>query len=131
MIYELARQGITIFVTTHYLDEAEHVSRVAMIFDGVLRALAPPAELRRTSLNGKLLALDCDRPLAALRLLKEAPGVRDVTLYGTVLHTLVDPDEHATEQLRDWLGEQGIGVESLAPMDPTIEDVFVSLIRSE
>jgi ABC-2 type transport system ATP-binding protein len=130
MIYELARQGVTIFVTTHYLDEAEHVSRVAMIFDGVLRALAPPAELRRTSLNGKLLALICDRPLAALRLLKEAPGVREVTLYGTVLHTLVDPDESTPDTLRGWLDQHGIGVESLSTMAPTIEDVFVSLIQT-
>jgi ABC-2 type transport system ATP-binding protein len=102
-----------------------------MIFDGVLRALAPPAELRRTSLNGKLLALVCDRPLAALRLLEGAPGVREITLYGTVLHTLVDPVEDAQDQLRAWLSDQGIHVESLSPMEPTIEDVFVSLIQSE
>jgi ABC-2 type transport system ATP-binding protein len=130
MIYELARQGITIFVTTHYLDEAEHVSRVAMIFNGVLRALAPPGELRRTSLNGRLLALVCDRPLAALRLLEDAPGVRDVSLYGTVLHILMDSDAQAPERLRVWLTNQGIGVESLEPMPPTIEDVFVSLIQT-
>ncbi|HEY1296814.1 MAG TPA: ABC transporter ATP-binding protein [Chloroflexota bacterium] len=130
MIYELARQGITIFVTTHYLDEAEHVSRVAMIFDGTLRALAPPAELRQSSLNGELLSVVCDRPLAALRLLKEAPGVREVTLYGSVLHTLVDPQPRAAQDLSAWLAAREIGVESLTSMEPTIEDVFVSLIQS-
>jgi ABC-2 type transport system ATP-binding protein len=76
MIYELARQGITIFVTTHYLDEAEHVSRVAMIFDGVLRALAPPAELRRTSLNGKLLGARCARGHAVWHGAAHAGGPR-------------------------------------------------------
>jgi ABC-2 type transport system ATP-binding protein len=55
MIYGLAGTGVTDFVTTHYLDEAEHADRVALIFDGALRALAPPAELRRTALHGRLL----------------------------------------------------------------------------
>ncbi len=55
MIHGLAHQGITVFVTTHYLDEAEHANRVAMIYNGVLRALAPPAELRRSALQGQLL----------------------------------------------------------------------------
>ena len=129
MIYELAREGVTVFVTTHYLDEAEHVSRVAMIFDGALRALAPPAELRRTSLQGKLLAVVCDRPLEALRLLQEAPGVREVTLYGTVLHVLAPSEEGAAQRIRLWLSEHGLQIQSLAPMQPTIEDVFVSLIQ--
>src|SRR5207302_8937436 len=65
MIYGLARTGVTIFVTTHYLDEAEHASRVAMIHGGVLRALAPPAELRRSSLRGELFSLVCESPIDA------------------------------------------------------------------
>jgi ABC-2 type transport system ATP-binding protein len=101
-----------------------------MIFDGVLRALAPPAELRRSGLFGELLNAVCSGPLEAVRLLQGAPGVRDVTLYGTVVHTLIDPTEQSPDQLRRWLIDRGIAVESLEPMEPTIEDVFVSLIRS-
>ena len=130
MIYELARPGVTIFVTTHYLDEAEHVSRVAMIFDGVLRALAPPAELRQRSLHGQLLALRCARPLEALPLLRVTPGVSDVTLYGTVVHVLIDPAVQSRMTLQILLDRGGIEVESLDDMEPTIEDVFVSLIHS-
>src|SRR3970282_461402 len=66
MIYGLASGGTTVFVTTHYLDEAEHANRVAMIHGGVLRALATPAELKRTGLQGTLLQVLCENPMAAL-----------------------------------------------------------------
>ena len=70
LIYDLTREGITIFVTTHYLDEAEHANRIGMITDGILRAVAPPAELKRT-LHGQLLNVICDAPFDAIAILEE------------------------------------------------------------
>lgn len=128
MIYALAQSGVTIFVTTHYLDEAEHANRVAMIHGGVLRALATPAELKRDSLHGTLLSVTCSAPMAAVPLLEGAPGVREVALYGTVIHTLVDPTAQSAEGLRAWLEAAGIVVEAVQPIAPTLEDVFISLI---
>ncbi len=130
MIYGLARNGVTIFVTTHYLDEAEHATRVAMIHSGVIRALAPPVDLRRTALDGSLLSLACDRPLDAAALLERAPGVRDVALYGTAIHALIDPAATSPEALGAWLRTQGIAVLAVTPIAPTLEDVFISLIRA-
>src|SRR5205823_497313 len=85
MIYSLAQSGVTVFVTTHYLDEAEHANRVAMIHGGVLRALATPSELKRTALQGDLLAVECSSPMEAIPRLELAPGVREVALYGTTI----------------------------------------------
>ncbi|MBI4491297.1 MAG: ABC transporter ATP-binding protein [Chloroflexi bacterium] len=128
MIYGLARTGVTVFVTTHYLDEAEHATRVAMIHGGVLRALASPAELKRGALQGHLLSLVCDTPMQAVALLERAPGVREVALYGTTIHALIDPAQQTAEGLSAWLGDVGITVHGATRIEPTLEDVFISLI---
>lgn len=89
LIYGLARDGVTIFLTTHYIDEAEHADRVALMLNGRMIALAPPRELRDTGLSGTLLEVDAEPPVDALGILPSVGGVREVTLYGTLLHVLV------------------------------------------
>jgi ABC-2 type transport system ATP-binding protein len=129
MIYGLAESGITVFVTTHYLDEAEHADRVALIFNGALRALASPAELRATALQGQLLNVLCDAPMRATGLLDGAPGVREVALYGAAVHGLIDPARQSPEGLRRWLAGAGLTVREVTPIEPSLEDVFISLIE--
>ena len=128
MIYGLARGGVTVFVTTHYLDEAEHANRVALIHGGILRALASPAELKRSALHGRLLSVSCESPMQALELMEHAPGVSEVALYGATLHVLLEPEGQSEAQLADWLRSHGIPVHSIGPIEPTLEDVFISLI---
>ena len=128
MIHGLARDGVTVFVTTHYLDEAEHASRIGMIHDGVLRALAPPAELKRSALRGQLLNVVCDAPFDAVTVLEGLPGVRDVALHGTDIHALVEPTEQSAERLASRLRQAGLAVRDVRPIEPTLEDVFISLI---
>lgn len=130
MIYGLASDGVTIFVTTHYLDEAEHANRIGMIHDGVLRALASPAELKRSGLQGQLLNIVCDAPFAANTVLEGLPGVRNVALHGNDVHTVIDPTLQSAEQLNAHLAQAGIAVCTIRPIDPTLEDVFISLIGS-
>src|SRR5256885_15969782 len=89
LIYGLARGGVTIFLTTHYIDEAEHADRVAMMLNGRMVALAPPRGLRETGLPGTLLEVEADPAVEALEFLPSVPGVREVTLYGTLLHVPV------------------------------------------
>ena len=131
MIFGLAQSGITVFVTTHYLDEAEYANRIGMIHNGVLRALASPAELKRSQLKGQLLDLRCDAPLRAMEVLPGAPGVREVALYGVQIHALIDPVLQSAAGLTAWLAEAGIAVEDVHPIPPTLEDVFISLIGTE
>ena len=128
LIYRLAGAGVTIFLTTHYIDEAEHADRVALMLDGRMVALAPPRELRETGLSGTLLEVECEPPLRALELLPAMPGVREVTLYGTLLHVLVDG--LSPETLANLLRQNGLTVIDVRPIKPSLEDVFVSRIRA-
>jgi ABC-2 type transport system ATP-binding protein len=130
MIHGLANEGVTIFVTTHYLDEAEHASRIGMIHNGVLRALASPAELKRSSLQGTLVNIVCDAPFEAVQLLEEQPGIRDVALHGTDVHVLLDPVAVTPDDVAQRLRDSGIAVQSVRKIEPTLEDVFISLIGS-
>src|SRR3954470_17961318 len=123
MIHGLANEGVTIFVTTHYLDEAEHASRIAMIHNGVLRALAAPAELKRTSLQGTLVNLVTDAPFEAVQLLEGQPGVRDVALHGRDVHLLLDSAALSGDDVAVRLREAGIPVASVREIEPTLEDV--------
>src|SRR5215471_16029406 len=127
LIYGLAQDGVTIFLTTHYIDEAEHADRVALMLNGEMVALASPRELREHGLSGTLLELDCDQPVRALAELPHIHGVHEVTLYGTLLHLLVDGVPLDT--LRADIEERGIHVLDLRPIRPSLEDVFVSRIR--
>jgi ABC-2 type transport system ATP-binding protein len=128
LIYGLARSGVTIFLTTHYIDEAEHADRVALMLNGRVVALAPPRQLRETGLSGTLLELEAEPAVEALELLPSVPGVREVTLYGTLLHVLVD--DLSAQNLTDVLRARGIHVLDVRPIRPSLEDVFVSRIRA-
>ena len=129
MIYDLAREGRTIFVTTHYLDEAEHANRIGMIHNGVLRALAPPAELKR-SLQGQLLKIVCAAPFDAVALLEGVPGTHNVALQGNDVHALVDVGVLTAEQIAERVRAAGIEVTDVRPVEPTLEDVFINLINA-
>jgi ABC-2 type transport system ATP-binding protein len=128
LIYGLARSGVTIFLTTHYIDEAEHADRVALMLDGRMVALATPRELRQTGLHGTLLEVECEPAIDALQLLPQVAGVREVTLYGTMLHVLVV--DLSADQLTAVLQAKGVRVAGVRQIKPTLEDVFVSRIRA-
>ena len=130
LIYGLARDGITIFLTTHYIDEAEHADRVALMLDGRMVALAPPRKLRETGLSGTLLEVECEPAVDALEFLPTLAGVREVTLYGTLLHVLVDYDLSA-DAIAATLRAKGIEVTGVREIKPSLEDVFVSRIRAQ
>ncbi len=129
LIYGLARDGVTIFLTTHYIDEAEHADRVALMLNGKMVALAPPRELRETGLAGTLLEVEAEPAIDALTVLPTVPGVKEVTLYGAVLHVLVDAGLEPTT-LEARLREAGLVVRDARPIRPSLEDVFVSRIKS-
>lgn len=129
IIYRLSRDGVTIFVSTHYMDEAEHCDRLAFIYGGKLVAMGAPGELKREQMHGTLLELRVHDPLAAMEIVRGVDGVREVALYGSTLHlTTADAVDAFTPRLRDALARAGIAIESLEPAMPTLEDVFLSLM---
>jgi len=127
LIHDLAEGGITIFVTTHYMDEAEYCDRIALIDQGRIVAMGSPSELKRTQLGGGLLLVECDGIGRAIRVLAELPAVRDVAAFGNALHVLTD-DRDGERSIRNSLERHQIGNIRISSIQPGLEDVFVNLI---
>ena len=130
LIYHLARTGVTVLLTTHYMDEAERCDRIALIARGRLLALGSPVELRQ-EVAGHMVEVNVRAPLPALRAARSAPGVREATLFGARIHVLLDTAA-AVEPFRQHLAAAGHPVETVVPVSLSMEDVFTTLVeRSE
>ena len=127
LIHHMAGEGVTVFVTTHYMEEAEYCNRLALIFRGKMVALGTPSELKQKHMRGELLSVECDRLGPAVETLQHAPGVIDAAVFGNALH-LVVPNAAATiPEVKSHLQAKDIKVISIEPIRPSLEDVFVSV----
>ena len=132
LIYELAGGGTTVFVTTHYMEEAESCHRLALMNRGKLIALDTPAGLRAAA-SEQLLELRTTDPIdaiGALAALDGAPGVLRAGLFGRDLHVTVADRNAALAELPGLLAARGIAVAGLREIPPSLEDVFISLVQS-
>ncbi|MGD0158581.1 MAG: ABC transporter ATP-binding protein [Terracidiphilus sp.] len=127
LIHQMAEQGVTVFVTTHYMEEAEYCNRLALIFRGRIVALGTPTELKQKSMKGELLLVECAPLGAALEALQSAPGVLDAAVFGNALHLVVQNADETERQLVGYLGQRGITLNRAERIRPSLEDVFVSL----
>jgi ABC-2 type transport system ATP-binding protein len=127
LIHHLASDGVTILVSTHYMDEAEYCNRIALIDAGKLVAIGSPGELRRRELGGTLYEFDCSALGAALVALRQAPGVIDAAIFGDKLHVLLGHSGAAADLL-PLLAHQGITAGPPHVIVPSLEDVFVQLV---
>ncbi len=130
LIYELAGQGVTIFVTTHYMDEAEYCDRIGLIYRGELIAEGTPEQLKNEWMQEDVLDLQCDRPQDAMALIETLPGVKEVALFGKGLHVVATHSETALAELKTALPPAGFAIQRLEAITPSLEDVFVSLIEA-
>jgi len=131
LIYALAAGGTTVFVTTHYMEEAEYCHRLALMNRGKLIALDTPAHLRET-LREPLLEIRVSDATRAVEALEGAPGVAQVGLFGRALHAALregEDVEAARSRIPSLLAEKGIAVEDIEPIQPSLEDVFVALVE--
>jgi len=131
LIYELSRAGHTIFVSTHYMDEAEYCHRLALMYRGKVTALGTPAELKQSLGSHHLLLLQVSDIVSSMKLLESEPGATDVAVFGGGLHVTVENDQSAIPQIRQVLEGAGIQVPILEPIEPSLEDVFVAMIERE
>jgi len=130
LLFELSGHGITFFVTTHYMDEAERCSHVAYIYYGKLIADGTPASLRQLpdvqpqgTMRIEIIAPEVTR---ALRIARHIPGIRSATIFGQSIHALVE-EHFDLDVLRNQLRKEGIDVAEIRPLAPSLEDVFVEL----
>ncbi|MCX8159361.1 MAG: ABC transporter ATP-binding protein [Candidatus Saccharicenans sp.] len=129
LIYEQAERGKTIFVTTHYLDEAEYCHQLRIIHAGRIIAAGSPREIKQKYFPENLLELACAQPLEAYEWLQRQPEIKQVSLFGLKLHLLVEPE--AVSGLRRKLSQSGLGHFDLRPIVPSIEDVFIRRLEEE
>jgi len=127
LIHQMAEEGVTVFVTTHYMEEAEYCNRLALIFRGRIVALGTPSELKRDSMKGELLLVECAPLGDAVEALQSAPGVMDAAVFGNALHLVVENAATAMPLLQKFLADRKIAVSRMEKIRPSLEDVFVSL----
>jgi ABC-2 type transport system ATP-binding protein len=131
LIHDLSDSGHTVFVSTHYMDEAEYCHRLALMYRGKVIALGTPAELKHGLDSHFLLNLNSADPLATMRAVEDLPGVLDVAIFGRGLHVMVDDLDVTSARIRQALAAKSIAIESLERITPSMEDVFVALIEAE
>ena len=131
LIYDMAGRGRTVFVTTHYMEEAEYCDRVALIYRGRMIALGSPGQLKEQLVEETILDLRCAHPQDLMDDLAGIDGVRDVALFGAGLHLQVNDAKIVIEKIRQLADRLGRTDVIVAPIAPSMEDVFVSLIEKE
>jgi ABC-2 type transport system ATP-binding protein len=130
LIYELSGKGVTVFVTTHYMEEAEYCDRIGLIYRGELIARGSPHELKTRHMDSDVLELTCERPQDAMAEVEKVKGVKEVALFGKGLHVVSEEGEAVRASVGAALARAGYRVESIGKIVPSLEDVFVSLIEA-
>ena len=130
LIYEQAKSGVTVFVTTHYMDEAEHCDRIAFIDSGKLIRLDSPGALRRADLKEDIIEIIVDDWMEAFNALREKKeSFGEVSLFGTGIHLSFTGGDY--DIVKSYLTDKNIGIKSIRPVVPSLEDVFVSLLKPQ
>ena len=128
--YGLAEKGKTLFVTTHYMEEAERCHRIGFIWNGRLAALDSPVRIRSGFDAHEIVTVRTERLNEAFRLIRQLPGIIDVNIYGEELHVAVPSADEAIPRLRTVMEAAGFSMERVERIQPSIEDVFVSLSKT-
>lgn len=127
LIHELSRAGVTVLVTTHHLDEAEHCHRVAIIETGRLAALDTVPELKGRFAGRAIVEVRAARPVEAMRVLDEIAAVQKTSLFGTAVHAVLGEPGGGPRDVADWLRAAGVDVTACTVVEPSLEDVFIDV----
>jgi len=128
LIDTLSQSGVTVLVTTHYLDEAERCHRVALIHAGRLAAIGTTTEVKQVFAGRPILEIRADKPVEAMRLLDGFPEVEKTSLFGTAVHAVLRDRTATGDQIAERLRSARVRVDSIAAVTPSLEDVFLDVI---
>ena len=131
LIQQMGERGVTTFVTTHYMDEAEYCGRLALIYQGRMIALGTPSELKLKTLSQGVLEVECDPLIPALDLLKKEPWVSESAVFGDGLHVIGREGVDSERQVTALFEKHRVILKRMEWIRPSLEDVFVSLIEKE
>jgi len=127
LIHSMVEEGVTVFVSTHYMDEAEYCNRLVLLHRGRIVAMGTPSELKAQHMKGRLLVVDCEPLGPALEALQASPDVLDAAVFGSSVHAVVADAGAAIPRIRALLQRNGYRVHRVDEIPPGLEDVFVSL----
>nr|HID12727.1 ABC transporter ATP-binding protein [Anaerolineae bacterium] len=141
LLYRLAEDGTTIFVTTHYMDEAEHCQDLAFIHNGRIIAQGSPEEIKLHKMQGQVLEIDCTQPDVAIGILRQltsppvegiegGPLFDEVALYGALIHVVAEGVAEHKPRIAQALAEVGVQVRAMDIIAPSLEDVFIANVRN-
>jgi len=131
LLYQLATEGTTIFVTTHYMDEAEHCHRLAFIQRGKIIASGSPESIKQETIQSRIIEIvstPLEQSYTFLERLKEEKvfPLQDVSIYGATIHVAIPAKSHLIEEIRASLEKDGLKVSTIHEIEPTLEDVFIT-----
>jgi ABC-2 type transport system ATP-binding protein len=129
LIGTLSQNGTTVLVTTHYLDEAEHCHRIAIIHAGKLAALGSATALKQRFSDRPILEIHADDPVAAMTVLERLPGIAKTSLFGTAVHAVLEGRERGAAFVREALAREGQQVRAISEVRPSLEDVFLDVVE--
>lgn len=128
ILYDLLKEGVTILLSTSYMDEAERCNRIGLIYQGALIVTDIPAKVK-ARIRGEVLELRLEDPRRGMRVLEGAGIFRSLVLLGDRIHILVEDLREGERAVCDLLKSEGIRLQHLSPVVPTLEDVFVSILE--
>jgi len=128
LLYTLSEEGRTVFVTTHYMDEAEHCHRLAFIQQGRLVALGSPESIKRETMPGQVLEITCASPQAAVYRLRQSGLFEEVSLYGSLIHVVARDALAFRTRIETMLAEEGVDLVTMELIPPSLEDVFIASV---
>ena len=130
IIYELSKKGVTVLVTTHYMDEAEHCNSIGFLYYGNILSLDTPNVMKEKIIDGDIFEIKVNNTLKSIELLKEKDNVRNASVYGAGIHVMTEPGVNLIE-LKEYLIQNNINVISIKKVRPTLEDVFIFHVEKE
>jgi len=135
LLYKLIAEGITVFVTTHYMDEAEHCHRLAFIQRGVIIAYGSPAEIKSEMMRGQVLEIAPSDPVKAVKVLRAAQEngslpIQEIELYGSLVHVVAPDMKKHQRTIEHELRQADLRIEHADIIEPSLEDVFISAMKA-
>jgi ABC-2 type transport system ATP-binding protein len=129
LIEDMSRSGVTTLVTTHYLDEAEHCHRIAIVNAGKLASMGTSRELKEIFSRRPILEIHSSRPVDVMRALEDAPEVEKTSVFGTAVHAVLQSPDVDIEALARNLNARGLEISSVDRVMPSLEDVFLDVVE--
>jgi drug efflux transport system ATP-binding protein len=129
LIQDMSRDGVTILVTTHYLDEAEHCHRIAIINAGKLAAMGTSRQLKEIFAQRPILEIHSARPVEVMQALEDIPEIEKTTVFGTAVHAVLKTPAVDVEALANRLRARGLEISAVDRVMPSLEDVFLDVVE--